>query len=371
VALSPGDAETDEDRMIGPRGLHWSTVVRLLRSRRKFAENAALRVFLCVADHHEPMVRGAPMHIQQERTDRWLREYPRSVAGLEDSRGRSPQHTFFYPAEEYNPAHIEKLAGLCRQGFGEVEVHLHHDNDTADRLRCTLESFKNRLFHEHGLLRKNGRGEITYGFVHGNWALNNSRPDGRWCGVNNELTVLRESGCYADFTMPSAPSSTQTATVNGIYYATDHPPRPKAHDAGTPAQVGVVPPEQSLLLIQGPLMLDWRRRKWGLLPRLENADLHGGFPPTMARFDLWLRAGVGVVGRPQWMFVKLHTHGAPERNAAMLLGEPMRAFHQGLANYAAHRPWLRYYYVTAREMADLVHQAERGAEEPEFSLAEK
>ena len=114
-------------------------------------------------------------------------------------------------------------------------------------------------------------------------------------------------------------------------------------------------------------MLDGSRRKWGLLPKLDNAELHGGFPPTIRRFILWLQAGVAVVGRPQWVFVKLHTHGALERNAAMLLGEPMRAFHRGLAEYAAHRSGFAYYYVTARELADLVHQAERGVEEPELS----
>ena len=352
------------------RGLAWPTVVGLLRSKPpRLTGDRPLHVFLCVVDHYEPMVAGAPMPVQRERVDRWVRDYPRSVAGIEDSRGRGPQHTFCYPAEEYNPEHIEKLAGLCRQGHGEVEVHLHHDNDTAEHLRETLEKFKETLFHQHGLLRKNGRGEITYGFVHGNWALCNSRPDGRWCGVNNELTVLRQTGCYADFTMPSAPNSTQTVTVNSIYYATDRPPRPKAHDVGIAARVGQAPPDEGLLLIQGPLALDWRRRKWGILPRLENAELHGGFPPTMPRFDLWLRAGVGVVGRPDWVFVKLHTHGALERNANMLLGEPMRAFHRDLAAYAAQRPGLQYHYVTAREMAELVHQAEAGAEEPEIGQA--
>ncbi len=352
--------------MIRPRGLPWTTVLRLLAPSRRLANDAAVHVFLCIADHYEPMLGDAPLHVQRERVDRWLREYPKSIAGIHDSRGRGPQQTFFYPAEQYNPEHLEKLAGLCRQGLGDVEVHLHHDNDTAENLGQTIETFKERLFHEHGLLRKNGQGEITYGFIHGNWALCNSRPDGRCCGVNNELTVLRQTGCYADFTLPSAPSPTQTATVNSIYYANDRPPRPKAHDAGIPAQVGRAPPEESLLLIQGPLALNWRRRKWGVLPRLENAELHGGFPPSMPRFDLWLRAGVGVVGRPDWIFVKLHTHGAKERNAEMLLGEPMRVFHHGLAAYAAKSPWLRYYYVTAREMADLVRQAEQGAVEPSF-----
>jgi hypothetical protein len=312
------------------------------------------------------MVDDAPVHVQRERVDRWVREFPKSVAGIHDSRGRAPQETFFYPAEDYSAELVDKLAGLCRLGYGDVEVHLHHDNDTAEDLRQTLEKFKETLFCKHGLLRKNGQGAITYGFVHGNWALCNSSPDGRWCGVNNELTVLRETGCYADFTMPSAPHPTQTTTVNSIYYASDRPPRPKAHDVGIAAKRGAAPPEQGLLMIQGPLAIDWRRRKWGVLPRLENGELHSGFPPSIARFDLWLRAGVGVVGRPNWVFVKLHTHGARDRNASMLLGEPMRTFHRDLAACAAQLPKLQYYYVTAREMADLVHQAEAGAEEPSF-----
>jgi len=110
-------------------------------------------------------------------------------------------------------------------------------------------------------------------------------------------------------------------------------------------------------------MLDWTRRKYGL-PKLENSDLWHRFPPTMGRFELWLRASVGVIGQPRWVFVKLHTHGAPEANAEMLLGGPMRRFYQDLAAFARENSWLRYYYVTAREMADLVHHAERGADEP-------
>lgn len=351
--------------MIRLRGLNLSTIGRLLVAPKgRPSADGPVHCFLCVADHHEPMVGAAAEYIQRERVERWVREYPRSVDGIADSRGRPPQQTFFYPIEEYNPWHVEKLAGICRRGLGEVEVHLHHDNDTADHLRETLERSKERLFGEHGLLAKDERGRITYGFVHGDWALNNSHPEGRHCGVNNEMTVLRETGCYADFTMPSAPSPTQTRTINSIYYAVNDPLRPKSHDRGTPACSGKSPPENELLLIQGPLILNWSGRKFGFLPGLENADLHGGFPPNLRRLRLWLRAGVSVVGRPDWVFVKLHTHGAPERNAAMLLGEPMRRFHEDLADFARENSFLRYYYVTAREMADLVHQAERGAAEP-------
>ena len=37
-------------------------------------------------------------------------------------------------------------------------------------------------------------------------------------------------------------------------------------------------------MIQGPLVLDWGRRKWGLVPRVENGCLH--FVPGSHRWDV-------------------------------------------------------------------------------------
>ncbi len=249
---------------------------------------------------------------------------------------------------------------LCRQGYGEVEIHLHHDGDTADNLRRTLLESKELLAERHGLLaRHRATGEILYGFIHGDWALDNSRPDGRCCGVNNELAVLHETGCYADFTLPSAPEATQTAKINSIYYARGHPGRRCGHNSGIEAGLGRAP-DDALMLIQGPLVLDWGQRKWGLLPRLENGCLQPSQPPTLHRLHLWLKARVQVPPRRDWFFVKLHMHGAREKDSDVLLGEPMVRFHQVLANEAAADPRLHYHYVTAREMYNLAKAAESG-----------
>ena len=113
------------------RGLHLSTIGRLLRLAPAEPASGPLHVLLCVADHYEPKWAAAPPHVQQERVERWVRDYPRLAAGIEDSRGRPPQHTFFYPAEEYEPEYLDQLAGLCRRGLGDVEIHLHHDHDTS------------------------------------------------------------------------------------------------------------------------------------------------------------------------------------------------------------------------------------------------
>lgn len=351
--------------MIKIRGLTPAQLLLLasaVRPQRQKLEH----VFICIADHYEPMWNRPAPAVQIERVERWVRGYPEMAAGLADSRGRSPQHTFFYPQDEYRPEHVQPIADLCRQGFGDMEVHLHHDNDTADGLREKLLTFAETLHNVHGMLRRNDQGRLGYAFIHGNWALDNSRPDGRWCGVNNELSVLMETGCYADFTMPSAPAACQTSTLNSIYYAQDEHDQPKSHDRGVAARVGGKPPEDSLLMIQGPLALDWSKRKWGLLPGIENGDLTGKRPPTLKRLQLWLQAGVQVAGRDDWTFVKLHTHGAQEANAEMFLGGPMREFHQSLARYAAGRDDFRYYYVTAYEMARLVKQAELGSTVPDF-----
>ncbi|HUE74568.1 MAG TPA: hypothetical protein VMP01_27115 [Pirellulaceae bacterium] len=318
-----------------------------------------MTVLICIADHFEPLRGGATITTARERVARWVRGYPELALPFADSRGRPPQHTFFYPAEEYQPELLDTLAGLCQQGLGDVEVHLHHDHDTASALCEKLLTFTAALNDQHGLLARDEADRVTYGFIHGNWALDNSRPDGRWCGVNEEISVLLQTGCYADFTMPSAPAPCQTRTINSIYYAHDDPARPKSHDVGIPARVGARRPDDSLLMIQGPLALDFSRRKHGFLPTIDNGELTGIRPPTLSRLWNWLGARVCVLGQPDLRFVKLHTHGAWEANTSMLLGEPMRAFHAALRAHANIHDGFRYYYVTARELAAVVDALEK------------
>ena len=330
------------------------------------AEQASLDVFIAVCDHYEPEWGNPSREVALSRTQRWLHEYPQAFGKFHDVDGRPPRHTFFYPQDQYQPEYLDVLSRLCEQGFGEVDVHLHHHDDTAAGLTEKLDSFRNTLFHQHGLLRRDPEtNEIVYGFIHGNWSLCNSRRDGKWCGVDHEIPILLQTGCYADFTLPSAPSDTQTTTINSLYYAQDKPGCCKSHDKGTRAAVGKQPPADSLLMIQGPLLFDWSRKKLGLIPRIENGDLLANHPPTANRLKLWLNAGVTVQGRPDWRFVKLHTHGCKSGNIDMLLGPKMQQFHQDLASLHQQQPNFRYHYVSAWEMAQLVHQAERGSTSPQ------
>jgi hypothetical protein len=352
--------------IIKRRNMHlWlgSYIAQAGKRRGAMPAGGPIHVLLCVADHYEPMVGKPSAEVAMGRVRNWVTEYPRLFGEMRDSDGRPPRHSFFFPIDEYDAAHVQAIADLCRQGFGEVEIHLHHDHDTAEKLAARLAAFSELFRETHGVLPRDRRtGAPRFGFIHGNWALDNSRADGRWCGVNNELDVLRAAGCYADFTLPSAPSTTQTRKINSIYYAVDDPRRPKSHDWGVDVGQGTAPGAEAggLMLIQGPLVLNWKRRKAGVIPRVENGCIQAGQVPTMARLEQWLRARVQVPSRPDWFFVKLHTHGALEKNQRVLIGEPMVRFHKALAERRERDANFYYHYVTAREMYNLARAAEAG-----------
>lgn len=319
-------------------------------------------IMVCFADHYEPGWSGAELAVQRERVARWVRDYPALADSHRDSDGVKPQWTFFYPAEEYVPEHLDALARLCHAGYGDVEVHLHHRDATSDSLRRQLTWFSHTLAARHGLLRRSPTtGAIRYGFIHGNWALDNSGPHGDWCGVNDELTVLRDTGCYADFTFPSAPSPTQPRQINSIYYATDDRQAPKSHDRGRPAMARVAP-SGDLLMVQGPLTLDWRKRSRGVFPRIENGELSADNPPSPHRADTWVRQHVHVEGRPNWVFIKLHTHGANERNTPVLHGREMHDTLRHLERRYNDGVRYRLHYVSAWETYNIICAAEAGAD---------
>lgn len=331
-----------------------------LRRRPRPAVAGPTHVMFCFVDHFEPMWKQADLATQRARVDRWCTDYRALASRHRDADGRPPQHGFFYPEEEYLEEHLSKVEALCADGYGEIEIHLHHDNDTEDNFRTVMRRFCDLLHERHGALSRHPQtGELMFGFIHGNWSLDNSRPDGRWCGIDNELILLRELGCYADFTLPSAPSDTQTRTINSIYYATDDPAAPKSHDDGVPVRVGGTP-SGDLMIVQGPLGLNWRERRFGVMPRIENADVRGGQPPTSERVDAWVKTGIHVEGRPEWVFVKVHTHGTQEADIDTLLGAAADAMHTHLET--AYNDGERYvlHYVTAREVYNIIKAAEAG-----------
>jgi hypothetical protein len=306
-------------------------------------------------DHYEPLWHDADEALGDVRVARWETGYPKAVNRYRDADGRVPQHSFFFPGEQYHPRFFERLTRLCKNGYGEVEVHLHHDGDTREKLRGDLLRFLGQCAQHGHLSRQDGR--ARYGFIHGNWCLANSRKDGRLCGVDDELTLLHETGCYADFTFPSAPDETQPAIINQIYWPDGDLARKAAHEHGHRARVGEVHDDR-VLMVEGPLSLRLRARKVPV--QIENAAITADDPGTPARIRAWVAQNIHVEGRPEWVFVKVHTHGAPDAQTAGLLGGGMQMLHDELTTrYNDGIRW-HLHYVTAREMYNIAIAAMEG-----------
>ena len=298
--------------------LQWVPGYAAIRLRSVTDRNrpAIRRVWVTIADHFEPWWRRADERTALERVQRWSTGWPRIAGRHADAAGHSPCYTFFYPIEQYHPAAIDALSRLAGMGIADVEVHLHHHGDSEGAFVDNVGRFVERLYTRHALLRRDKTG-IRFGFIHGDWALDNSLPDGRACGLDNEITLLRRLGCYADFTLPAAPSLAQTRIVNTIYWAKDDPARPKSHDTGT-AVTGKGEVAGDLLMIPGPLTLNLREWRRPRVPRLEVGELAGHSEATRHRVALWKRAAPRI---GEDLFIKLFAHGAPEKNAVPLLAD--------------------------------------------------
>jgi hypothetical protein len=293
-----------------PRWLPGYGAARLRHSGR----SPVTRIWVTIADHFEPWWGRPADRTALERVQRWVDRWPQIADRYRDETGRPPCYTFFYPEEQYHPAALDALSRLRRMNIADVEVHLHHDADSEDAFVDRVGRFIERLHTNHGLLRRDEQG-IRFGFIHGNWALDNSLPFGRACGLDNEITLLRRLGCYADFTLPAAPSPAQTRIVNTIYWATDDPARPKSHDTGIPLTPNSAV-AGDLLMIPGPLTLNLREWQQPRVPRLEVGELAGHCHVTRHRVRLWTRVSPRI---GEDVFVKLFAHGAPEKNAEPLL----------------------------------------------------
>jgi len=311
------------------------------RVRRRIARTLVRRVWVAICDHYEPFWRGADETLATERVSTWRRQWPAIATRIIDSTGRCPKYSFFYAQEEYRPDLLAQLADMVHSGFADVEVHIHHDRQGRQNFIDRISTFIETLVQRHGLLRQY-EGKIRFGFIHGDWALDNSLPKGIHCGLNDEISILRDLGCYADFTMPSGNSYSQSRTVNRLYWAIDDPNAPKSYDRGVPASRGggVC---GDLLMIAGPLGLAFSGR---MLPRLETGELAGYALPTESRVRSWLDLAP-TIGED--LFLKLFSHGSQERNSVALLSGALEFTYRALAAESSRRG-CSLYFVSAWEM---------------------
>ena len=315
-------------------------------------------IILVVANHFEPGVgRQAVAPV-----DRWCRLAQSTGNSLRDHDRTPFRHTYFFPAEQYDCRSIEKLSALQADGLGEVEVHLHHGVEKPDDASNTyrlLQTFRDTLAQRHGCLSRDSASSLPrYAFVHGNSALANS-AGGRNCGVDSEMEVLASTGCYADFTLPSAPDQSQVPKINSIYQCGNPLEQARPHRSGPDLKVGEKP--MLPIIVNGPLVFDWTRRVRGLpVPRIDDGALARNYPLQLSRFKRWQNAQIRVKGRPEWIFIKLHCHAFFEQDQDAMMGEELKRFMMEVLELGESTKHFKLHFATAREAYNIITAAVDG-----------
>jgi hypothetical protein len=315
-------------------------------------------IFLLFVDHFEP-------DFDVDRTEDWAQRYAALAVRHHDSQGRPPQHTWFFPGEQTSAPVLRVLQQMVAAGFGEVELHYHHDNDTADSLRPKLRTAIEDM-QRFGFL-KTATGETRFAFIHGDFGLDNGNGTGM-CGVNDEIRLLRELGCFGDFTFPSIYLEAQPPIVNSIYAARDDP-GPKSYAHALPL-IALRSGNADLMMFEGPLLFApaWSVRR--LFVELDDGDIHPVMPASPARVERWIRANVHVPERPDWIFLKIFAHGASTPGDTEEIVGPH--FDETLSYLETHYndgQRFRLHYVTARQAYNLAISAAEGAKgDPDLYL---
>jgi hypothetical protein len=293
----------------------------------------------------------------QDRLQAWDKRYPTIAKKHRDFDGHHPKHTFFYAMDLMHEHELEQLKHLVDDGLGEFELHWHHDHDTE-------ESFKQKLkdaftiFHRHGYMKPYKENQLAcFSFIHGNWSLGNSRGE-NYCGVDNEIDLLMENGCYGDYTFPALFNEAQPPFINNIYYCEGNSKK-ASYFSGRDAQVGLPQRDDEFMIFQGPLTINWKdwRHRWH--PTIEDGDINQ-YPThdNPKRIDAWIRQKIQVKGRSNWQFVKIFCHGAQDHKS-VVSDTTDRMFDYLEANYNDGKNY-RLHYVTAREAYNIVKAAEDG-----------
>ncbi len=323
------------------------------------APEGPVHIMLCIVDHFEPFHGGVDQSRAEKRVDSWLQNYPRAMSNHHDADGFGPQHTFFYPPH-HDLCFLKDLVDFSKQGWGEIEMHMHHNHMSP--FPDTEETLKKKIIQCIDDYARLGifclpDGSRKFAFVHGDWSLANSRGK-LICGVNDEIRILKECGCYADFTFPSLGES-QPVMINQFYYAKSDAHKAKAYNRGNPVKFNSDPAE-GLMLVQGIIGLRWRARSHLMKPSIEASNIASDDLLTKERLDYLVKNAVTIKGKPDWKFIKLHTHGALEDSWDILMGQKADEIFSFIEKQYNDKKHFVLHYVSARQTYNIIKAAEQG-----------
>ena len=312
--------------------------------------NHQKHLIFVMVDHYE---HGGPREKERgtKENNIWCDQFMEISNRHQDDYGNNFRYTWFYPFDHHNDEIMERLSQMAYEGYGEVELHWHLGSKSG----VNRENFAGRLseaidwFQSYGSLITAKDSKTAFAYIAGVWDLDAGRGGKETHGITNQIQQLVDQGCYADFTFSTIGSPAQPSTVNSIYYVTDDPDQPKSYNTGQHSTVGHSNEDQ-LLIFQGPSALAW------------NGDIEYGAIENDPRFEpgrisKWIDANIHVHGRPEWIFVKVYSHGAQSKD--VVVAHDMDWMLTSLREQCSDLG-IKLHFMTAREAFNVVKSAEHG-----------
>jgi hypothetical protein len=265
-----------------------------------------------------------------------------------DSDGRNLKLTFACPGRNPDSTTLDILTEYCGRGLGEVEYLIPWDYSDEASMRGELEQGL-RCFNSRGWMSTVGS-EVRFAVVRKG---NGDEREG--VDFRRQASVLSNLGCYADMSYPIVRGPGPQSRVNTMCMVS--PGDCESYNESDELRAGRLG-KRGLMVIDGPLLIDWSDWRFTLRPHVEDGHLSPEAPPDPGRIDSWVRANMHVIGQPNWIFVKLTIDGLSDAASAHSL---RHSFDQSLTYleevYNDGKSY-RLHYVTAREMYNVAMAAQ-------------
>ena len=323
-------------------------IKRELAEKENVEENKDRHIIFTFVDHYEP---GYKEKEAIEKHKKWMALYKKAIKNHHDSYGNSVKYTWYYPYDQHIDKILISLTKAVYDGLGEVEMHWHHPKSDNQKFPGELKKAITWYNQYGALLVCGSKVETRFSFIHGNWALDNSL-NGKLCGVSREIEYLYAQGVYADLTFSTIGTDAQpTKRINSIYYINEDE-KSKSYNDGPLVEKGKIV-NNKMMSIQGPMSIDFIE---GF--RLEYGALETYAKPSKKRIDKWVDANIHVKDKPEWVFVKLYSHGI---QSSVIMKEYFGKMLGDIEQYAKGKKY-KLHYMTAREMYNVIKAAEQGKE---------
>jgi hypothetical protein len=116
--------------------------------------------------------------------------------------------------------------------------------------------------------------------------------------------------------------------------------------------------ERLPVILPGALVFNWNRKIKKLpVPRLDDGALTTNQPLDLKRLNRWKRARIGVLNKPEWVFIKLYCHGFFDHDQDSCIGERARRFFNETVENGERTGEYKTHFVTAREAFNIISAA--------------